>query len=198
MSLNPAKSSIARVPGLRRLGALSGGRRGFVGAASLWLAKWAVVALFVFAGCGPIGPFPGGALRGEVISADVADWSFADDLKNAQLETRPEDERVHRALGLSYAGLGEEEAALRHGARALEIRPPDRDALMRPFNLGGMAYIHAQLGHAGQAVEYLEELWAGPNFLTVWDIQEDLFLDPIRDDPRFVDFLRRQESEAGP
>lgn len=91
MSLNPAKSSIARVPGLRRLGALSGGRRGFVGAASLWLAKWAVVALFVFAGCGPIGPFPGGALRGEVVSADVADWSFADDLKNAQLETRPED-----------------------------------------------------------------------------------------------------------
>ncbi|MCR9094428.1 MAG: hypothetical protein NXI30_09435 [bacterium] len=67
------------------------GRQGLAGAAVLWVVKWAVVIAFVFAGCGPIGPIPGGALDGEVGPAVVADWSFADAVENAQLETRPGD-----------------------------------------------------------------------------------------------------------
>lgn len=59
--------------------------------AFLWFAKLAIVSLFVLAGCGPIGPIPGGALSGEVGSTDVKDWSFANNEENAQLETRPAD-----------------------------------------------------------------------------------------------------------
>ena len=40
-----------------RLGPRAG--KGLAGAAFLWVAKWAVVVAFVFAGCGPIGPIPG-------------------------------------------------------------------------------------------------------------------------------------------
>ncbi len=40
--------------------------------------------------CGPIGPLPGGRLRGEIGAADQADWSFAAEIENAQLETRPD------------------------------------------------------------------------------------------------------------
>ncbi len=50
----------------------------------LWLAL--AIALV---GCGPIGPFAGGALRGPVGPSQVSDWSFAEELKTAQLETRP-------------------------------------------------------------------------------------------------------------
>ena len=66
-------------------------QKGLAGAAALWVVKWAVVVALMFMGCGPIGPFPGGALEGEVGSAAVADWSFARDVENAQLETRPGD-----------------------------------------------------------------------------------------------------------
>jgi len=43
------------------------------------------------AGCGgPFLVFPGGALRGEVVTEPVEDWSFADDWF-VDLETRPSD-----------------------------------------------------------------------------------------------------------
>ena len=42
-------------------------------------------------GCGgPFLVFPGGALRGELVTEPVADWSFADDYF-VDLETRPSD-----------------------------------------------------------------------------------------------------------
>ena len=59
--------------------------------AALWATKLAAVAAFSFVGCGPIGPIPGGALSGPIGAADTRDWSFAADVENAQLETRPED-----------------------------------------------------------------------------------------------------------
>jgi len=60
--------------GRNRLSGRFGGRagKGLAGAAFLWVAKWAVVVAFVFAGCGPIGPIPGGALDGEAGPAVVA------------------------------------------------------------------------------------------------------------------------------
>jgi len=67
-------------------------RRGpLLGFVSLWLLKFAVLAVFVFVGCGPLGPIPGGALAGDIGPTKVDDWSFAADVENAQLETRPDD-----------------------------------------------------------------------------------------------------------
>ncbi len=85
--MDEAKTWRDRIRG--RLGQRAG--RGLAGAAFLWVAKWAVVVAFVFAGCGPIGPIPGGALDGEIGPAVVTDWTFANDVDNAQLETRPDD-----------------------------------------------------------------------------------------------------------
>ncbi len=36
----------------------------------------------------PITPIPGGAMRGETVAAPIADWSFAETARFAQLETR--------------------------------------------------------------------------------------------------------------
>jgi len=40
---------------------------------------------------GPLGPFAGGRLSGEVGPAAVADWGFSDEVENAQLEVNPAD-----------------------------------------------------------------------------------------------------------
>lgn len=79
---------IRRRPGQ---GAGRNAKRGLAAGVALWAAKWAVVLAFVFAGCGPLGPIPGGALDGAVGPSIVTDWSFAEGVENAQLETRPED-----------------------------------------------------------------------------------------------------------
>jgi hypothetical protein len=42
--------------------------------------------------CGPVGPFGGGALSGELRGAP-SDWSFVAGVEQAQLETRPGDPR---------------------------------------------------------------------------------------------------------
>lgn len=55
------------------------------------------------AGCGPIGPIPGGALDGPVGPAEVADWSFASEVEDAQLETRPDDPR---SINVWFAWIG--------------------------------------------------------------------------------------------
>jgi hypothetical protein len=49
-----------------------------------------LLSFFVF-GCGPIGPFPGGRLSGQVASSLPDDWTFSDAEENVQLETRPSD-----------------------------------------------------------------------------------------------------------
>jgi hypothetical protein len=51
-------------------------------------ACFAVLALLI-AGCGPIGPFPGGRLRGELVVEPVTDWSFTDEHMTIAVETRP-------------------------------------------------------------------------------------------------------------
>ena len=48
-----------------------------------------LVCCAALAGCGPIGPFPGGRLQGEVEPGPVSDWSFSDEHQLIQLETRP-------------------------------------------------------------------------------------------------------------
>ncbi len=53
---------------------------------------------------GPIGPIPGGALSGKQGPTDVTDWSFADDVENAQLETRPNDPH---SVNCWFAAVGE-------------------------------------------------------------------------------------------
>ena len=69
-------------------------RTGFKAWLAFWVVKLAAVAALAplgLVGCGPVGPIPGGALSGSVERAEVEDWGPASGVKNAQLETRPDD-----------------------------------------------------------------------------------------------------------
>ena len=51
-----------------------------------------VLALAVLlTACGPLGPFAGGRLRGDVHSGPSPNWAFTQDIETIQLETNPED-----------------------------------------------------------------------------------------------------------
>lgn len=62
----------------------------------------AVLAVCLLAlGCGPTGPLPGGRLSGQVATELPTDWSFTDDEKTVQLETRPSDPYSVNLWGVS-------------------------------------------------------------------------------------------------
>ena len=69
-------------------GAASGSRRERL-AARLAAATAVAVACVVLLSCGPIAIFPGGRLRGELVTEPVADWSFSDAHMTIAVEVRP-------------------------------------------------------------------------------------------------------------
>ena len=48
------------------------------------------ILALVVTGC-PLGPLPGGHLRGDVHSQPITDWTFVEDTETCQLETNPDD-----------------------------------------------------------------------------------------------------------
>ncbi len=66
-----------------------------VGAVSIFLLS--------LTGCGPIGPFAGARLAGEIGAPRVESWSFARAEQTAQLETRPEDPH---SVNTWFVGVG--------------------------------------------------------------------------------------------
>jgi TolB-like protein/Flp pilus assembly protein TadD len=107
------------------------------------------------------------------------------------LRDRPDDDRLHRSLGYAYAGLGRAADATREGERALELLPPEKDAMSGSFNLYGLALIHSLLGNADRALPLLERFLANPGRESAHTIARDARFDRIRNDPRFTALVRQ-------
>jgi tetratricopeptide (TPR) repeat protein len=112
-------------------------------------------------------------------------------LAEGQLAQIPGDHRLHKTLGLMYAQQRRREEAIDHGRRALELYPPDRDALHGPGQLEGMAWILIELGEFDAAVEYLERFLTYPTWFTSEWMELDAFYDPLREHPGFQRLLEK-------
>jgi serine/threonine-protein kinase len=86
-------------------------------------------------------------------------------------------------LGRTYALAGEREKALEMLARMKEI---SKDS---PVDSISMAMIHTALGEEDEAIEWLEKFYEERNPRPF--ILRIPYLDPLRDNPRFQDILRR-------
>ncbi len=98
---------------------------------------------------------------------------------------RPVDERLHSALGVTYAMLGMEDEALRAARRGVELLPFEREAWRGGYRLADLAAVFAQLGQADSAAHYLEFLLERPGDMTVSLLRLNPMWDPIRDTPEF-------------
>jgi serine/threonine-protein kinase len=101
------------------------------------------------------------------------------------LRESPDDASRHVTLGLILAGLGEKEAAIAEGKRAVELSPESQDALDGPQMTVGLAQIYAWTGQRDQALQLLERSLSTPNGITVPVLRLDPIWDPLRNDPRF-------------
>src|SRR6266540_883190 len=111
-------------------------------------------------------------------------------VEKALLESSDDASR-HVTLGLILAGLGEKDAAIAEGKRAVELLPESQDALEGPKTAVALAQIYAWTGEKDEALELLERSLSTPNGVTVPVLRLDPIWDPLRTDPRFQALIDR-------
>src|SRR5207237_7069639 len=97
----------------------------------------------------------------------------------------PDDAARHGQLGLILAGLGQKDAAIAEGKRAVELLPESQDAFDGPEVTAVLAQIYAWTGEHDQAFSLLDHLLITANGITVPLLKLDPIWDPLRKDPRF-------------
>ncbi len=107
------------------------------------------------------------------------------------LRESPDDASRHVTLGLILAGLGEKDAAIAQGKRAVELLPESQDAFDGPKTTVALAQIYAWTGETDQALQLLDRSLSTPNGVTVPFLRLDPIWDPLRSDPRFQAMVDR-------
>jgi TolB-like protein/Tfp pilus assembly protein PilF len=101
----------------------------------------------------------------------------------------------HAKLGTALAFLGEKDAAIASAVRATELLPESKDSFYGPVMTEVLAHVYATVGEAEQAIEILEGLLTRPSQVTVPLLKIQPVWDPIRNHPRFVELLKRHDSD---
>ncbi len=129
-------------------------------------------------------------LRGESELAH-ASYDSARAILERELDARPDDDRIHSALGIAYAGLGRKDEAIREGKRGVELYPVSKDAMIGPFRVADLAEIYTMVGEYDAALDEIEYLLSIPSEMSVPLLRLDPIWDPLRDHPRFQDLLEK-------
>jgi serine/threonine-protein kinase len=116
-------------------------------------------------------------------------------LLEREAEERPEDERVHWALGVAFAYLGRKEEAIRECERAVSMVPVSEEAEFGPVYVRDMASIYALLGEPDEALDRIDYLLSIPSPLTAAQLRLHPEWDPLRDHPRFQEILEKYGEE---
>jgi len=97
----------------------------------------------------------------------------------------PNRARYHSSLGITYAGLGMKEEAIREGQEAVEIQPISKDATAGPVRLLDLGYIYVMVGEYDLAIDQLDLLLSIPSTVSKWRLKLDPRFDPLRNYQRF-------------
>ncbi len=114
-----------------------------------------------------------------------AAFESARSVAEQSLRESPDNAFRHGLLGEILAGLGQKEAAIVEGRRAVELLPESQDAFDGPNATLLLAQIYAWTGEKDQALQLLDHSLNTPNGITVPILKVDPVWDPLRKDPRF-------------
>jgi TolB-like protein/Tfp pilus assembly protein PilF len=104
-----------------------------------------------------------------------------------------EDPNSLMALAWVYVCLGRDADAVRVAREAADSMPVEKDAVVGPFFLTGLAQIEARTGHAEDAVKILRQLITVPAPVSVALLKNDPVWDPIRNDRDFQKLISEPE-----
>jgi TolB-like protein len=138
------------------------------------------------------------ALAGDFTGAE-ADAEKARQLLEERLRQRPNERVSMRQLIWVYLDLKRDADALKLARRAVDLLPPERDALLGNANLAGLAEVEARTGAASDAIAILRRLLTIPagETVSIARLKIDPVWEPLRSDPQFQQLLTIKE-HVGP
>jgi tetratricopeptide (TPR) repeat protein len=107
------------------------------------------------------------------------------------LRDSPDAASRHVILGMILAGLGENQAAIAEGKRAVELLPESQGAFDGPRCSVALAQIYAWVGEHDEAIRLLDHLLRTPNGVSVHLLKLDPVWDPLRNEPRFQSLISK-------
>jgi non-specific serine/threonine protein kinase len=113
-------------------------------------------------------------------------------LLEKELRDRPDDPRVHSALGITYAALGRKEEAVAAGTRGVELYPVSKDALLGPRRIVDLIFVLTIAGDYDAAMDQIEYLLAIPHYTNIQLLLLDPRLDPLHEHAKFKRLLAQQ------
>ena len=120
----------------------------------------------------------------------------AKDAAEAAVREAPNQASRHSDLAQVLARLGEKEAAIKEGKRAMELLPVSVDAFEGPRGVEALAEVYAVTGEKAQAIELLDGLLSRPSDLTVPILKFDPKWESLHGDPAFEQMLSKHESRT--
>jgi non-specific serine/threonine protein kinase len=119
--------------------------------------------------------------------SDIAKEHYekAQNILKAKIEQKPEDARLHSALGIAYAGLGRKQEAIHEGKLAVDLLPVSKDAMRGICRVGDLARIYVMVGEFDSAIKQIEILLSIPSELSIDLLELDPVWNPLRKHAHF-------------
>jgi TolB-like protein/Tfp pilus assembly protein PilF len=112
------------------------------------------------------------------------------------LNDAPNEAPRHAKLAQILAWLGEKDAAIAEATRAIEILPESVDAFNGPEMTQRLAEVYVCVGEHEKAIDLLDGLLSRPSPVTVAILKVNPIWDPLRDNPRFIELLKKHGGTA--
>jgi serine/threonine-protein kinase len=116
-------------------------------------------------------------------------------LLEGELRKTPEDHRVHKSLGIVYAGLGRKQDAIREAKLAMELFSLYKDSLEAPVFIENLALVYVMTGEYNLAFDQIEYLLSVPAGISVPLLKLDPRWDPLRNHPRYAQLIQKYQHE---
>jgi len=111
----------------------------------------------------------------------------------SRLKDRPEDARMHSALGLVYARLDYKENAIAEGKKGVELLPVAKEAWRGYFRELDLAKIYTIVGEPELAIQKLDYLLSIPGELSVPYIKIDPVWNDLLDLPQMKEVFKKYQ-----
>jgi len=111
----------------------------------------------------------------------------------SKLKDQPEDARMHSALGLVYAHLGNKEKAIAEGKKGVELLPVTKEAWRGYFKELDLAKIYTIVGEYDLAIQKLDYLLSIPGELSVPYIKIDPVWSSLFELPEMKEVLKKYQ-----
>ena len=134
------------------------------------------------------------AIAGDLAAAK-ADGEKAREVLEKRVQERPTELISLRQLSWAYVAVGQNTDALRVAQQLSDLLPPEKDAVLGPATLAGLAEIKARIGTPADAMSILRKLLSMPagESVSIERLKIDPVWDPIRNDPGFQELLMMKE-----